>query len=224
MRIRRKLGIKRNHPKSINRLNDYFSEILLINVKSHLKSRIGKCDNQLVNNKIKCILSIIKNQKIMNSALSWKKGWFSCAYQILAGDIHVGTLKEKSFSQSAIGTIDGKRYKFRMKGLLRQHTEIIDLDEDEVVGSISYSCWRPKATVNFQDQTMQWKYKNLWETKWELSDFAGGNVSFKGCSTKGSIEMRERHDFMVLAGLYVASYYQKMAVIYMAAIFPIFFI
>ena len=160
----------------------------------------------------------------MSSVLTWKKGWFSCAYQILAGDIHIGTLKEKHFSQSAIGTIGGKRYKFRMKGLLRQQTEIIDLEENEVVGSISYSCWRPKATVTFGDQQMQWKYRNLWETKWELSDFAGGSLYFKGCGTKGSVEMQKRDDFMVLAGLYISNYYKRMAAIYIAALFPIIFI
>ena len=156
----------------------------------------------------------------MTTVLNWKKRWFSCVYQILAGDLHIGTLKEKAFSQSAIGTIDGKRYKFRMRGMFRQLTEIVDLDENEVVGTISYSCWRPKATVTLGEQQMYWKFRNLWETKWELSDFAGGNLSFNGCGNKGNIEMREGHDTMVLAGLYVASYYKRMATIYAAAILP----
>jgi len=157
----------------------------------------------------------------MNTELTWKKGWFSCAYQILAGDMSVGALKEKTFQRASIGAIGNKRYKFRTKGILKPYTEIIDLDEHQVIGRISFSCWMPKATVQLGEQTMYWRYQNLWETKWELNDFEGNRLAFKGCQTKGKVTMTNKDELMVLVGLFISNYYQKMTTVFIAAILPI---
>ena len=159
----------------------------------------------------------------MNTELTWKKGLFNCSYNLMAGGITIGSLKEKKFSQSAIGQIDNRRYKFRMRNSFKQQVDIIDLDQEEVIGEISFNCWRPKAVIKLHDQVLFWKFTNIWETRWSLFRTDGTQLQFSGCSIKGRIEMNDRDDLMVLIGLYISNYYWQLVAIYMAVFFPIIF-
>jgi len=161
---------------------------------------------------------------MMETALTWKRNWFSSAYQILAGGISVGTLKEKAFQRSAFGNIGDQHYKFQQKGWLKPYTEIIDLNTGEKIGSISFSSWKFKATVTIGTQQMYWSYRNFWQNKWELSDFAGDHITFKGNCNKGAIAMTYRDDLLVLIGLLISNYYQNMMSVYPAIIFPLLMI
>jgi hypothetical protein len=89
--------------------------------------------------------------------LRWKKGLFSGAYRIYSGDKQSGTLTDKSFFQSARGDLNGKRFIFRTKGLLKQHTEIIDPEVNRMIGKISYNSWMTKATITLHEKTVNWQ-------------------------------------------------------------------
>ncbi len=49
----------------------------------------------------------------MQTYLNWKKGLFSSTYNIYSNGILLGELKDKQFSQTATGQLNGKKYIFK---------------------------------------------------------------------------------------------------------------
>jgi len=73
----------------------------------------------------------------METKLRWKKGLFSNRYVLMQNDMLVGELMNKTFSQSAYGELNGKKYQFITSGFFKQSTEIIDTNTKEIVGKIT---------------------------------------------------------------------------------------
>lgn len=158
----------------------------------------------------------------MKTNYSWTKGFFSNLYNIYSNETLIGSLKDKSFSQTAEGKVNGKEYIFKTKGFLKQHTEIIDSSENRVIGEITYNNWMTKATISLNDKTINWKYDNPWNTKWSLFDLTGTLMSFSSSSSKGQIESNVDDELLILTGLFVLNYYwQTTAVVLIAAFIPI---
>lgn len=159
----------------------------------------------------------------MKTSLTWTKGVFSNLYKIHANGDHIGDLKERSFSQSAKGSIRGKEYLFRMHGFFNQSTEIVDSTNNKIVGKIQYNSWRSKATITLNGKTINWKYDNVWNTQWSLSDSDGTIMKFNSSTTKGHINARLDDELLALTGLFVKNYYMQMAffVIFIAVIIPV---
>ena len=153
--------------------------------------------------------------------LNWNKGLFSSSYTIYSSDQPTGELVEKFFSQSAIGTLNNKKYTFQTKGFFKQETEIID-DKNVVVGTINYNNWMTKATLFIQDKKYLWEYTNLWNTKWRIYNSETIDIQYKGSSSSGNIESNTDDELLVLSGLFVTNYYWQMTiVIVVAVIIPI---
>lgn len=159
----------------------------------------------------------------MKTSLKWTKGVFSNLYKIYDNGDFIGDLKERSFSQSAKGSIRGKDYLFRTHGFFNPVTEIVDSTSKKIVGKIQYNSWRSKATVTLNGKTINWKYDNVWNTKWSLSDSDDTIVKFNSATTQGHIEARLDDELLVLTGLFIKNYYMQMAffVIFIAVIIPI---
>jgi hypothetical protein len=159
----------------------------------------------------------------MKTSLTWTKGVFSNLYKIYAGGDSIGDLKESSFSQSAKGSIRGREYLFRTHGFFNQSTEIIDSLNHKIVGKIQYNSWRSKATITLNGKTINWKYDNVWNTQWSLSDSDGTVMRFNSSTTKGQIDAGPDDELLVLTGLFVKNYYMQMAfvVIFIAVIIPV---
>lgn len=158
----------------------------------------------------------------MNTILHWKKGSFSTTYQILSGEEKIGELASYTFKQTAEGVIRNKRYLFRTKGLFKQETQIIDGENDRVIANITYNSMMSKATIQFKDRTINWKYDNTWQTRWSLYDNLGSYMKFAGRQSKGTIEYEKEDDLLVLTGMFVTNYYQQaMIAIMVAVLIPI---
>ena len=155
----------------------------------------------------------------MKNTLSWKRGFFSSTCQIFSGEAYIGELANYTFKQTAEGVIRNKRYLFRTKGLFKQETQIIDGVSDRVIGNITYNSMMSKATIEFSDRTVSWKYDNTWQTKWRLYDTLGIYMKFAGGTSKGTIECEEDNDLLVLTGLFVTNYYQQAMIAIMVAVF-----
>lgn len=159
----------------------------------------------------------------MKSNLKWKKQLFSSTYSIYSNNQFVGKLKDKSFSQKAIGEFNGKEYTFKTKGFFNQNTEIIDNEKNKVIGKITYSNWKTKATLSIIDKSIYWKYDNVWNTKWSLFDNKGIEIKYTGTSSSGQIESNTDDALLLLSGLFVTNYYWQMSIAVFVAIFvPIF--
>ena len=158
----------------------------------------------------------------MQKSLSWKKGLLSDSYRIYSNDQQIGKLKNKTFSQSSDGEINGKEYTFKTKGFIKQHTEIIDNSDNSVIGEITYNNWMTKALLSIQNKKINWKYDNIWNTKWSIYDSNGIQIKYAGSSTNGHIDSNTEDDLLLLTGLYVTNYYWQMTiVIVIAAFLPI---
>ena len=156
----------------------------------------------------------------MQTKLSWKKNLLSNLYNIYSNDQHVGTLKEKTFSQTTNAELNGKKYIFQTRGFIKQYTEIIDPLENKVIGKITYNNWATKATISINYQLILWKYDNLWSTRWSIYNADGINIKYAGSSSKGQIDSNTDDALLLLTGLFVTNFYWQMslAVVFIALI------
>lgn len=148
----------------------------------------------------------------MQTNLRWKKDYISNLYYIYSNNKQIGDLRNKIFSQTATGKLNGKEYIFKTKGFFKQHTEITDGLENKVIGEITYNNWMTKATISVGDKTINWKYDNIWNTKWSISSSEGINIKYSGSSTKGQIDSNTDVELFLLSGLFVTNYYWQMTI------------
>jgi len=155
----------------------------------------------------------------MKIRFMWSKGLFSNLYKIHSDGELIGNLRDKSFSQSAKGVFKGKEYIFKTNGFLKQHTIIIDCFDNKVIGRIEYNNWMSKAIISINNKTVNWKYDNIWNTKWSLFDSDGIIMTFTGSTTKGQIYSNVDDALLILSGLFVTNYYWQMTIAVLVAVF-----
>ena len=155
----------------------------------------------------------------METKLRWKKGFFSNRYVLRQNNMQVGELINKSFSQSAYGELNGKRYQFITSGFFKQSTEIIDSNTKAIVGKITYSSWSSKATITLNDETLYWKQVSIWKSKWEISDATSKLVEISGSSTKGKIEANTSNELHILCSIYITNFYWEVITIILIVVF-----
>jgi hypothetical protein len=159
---------------------------------------------------------------LMKTILTWKKGIFSDTYNIYKDGLPIGNIKNNWFSQSAYGELNGMKYTFKTKGLLKQQTQISEDQTNCIIGEITYNNWMTKAKISIRDKEADWKYGNIWNTKWSIFNPEGIQINYSGCSTNGKIESNTEDDLLLLSGLFVTNYYWQMAtVIIIIALVPV---
>lgn len=118
--------------------------------------------------------------------------------------------------------LNKKEYLFQTNEFFNQKTQIIDTADNKKVGEINYNNWMTKATITIKDKTINWKYDNLWYTKWSIVNSEGINIKYAGSSTTGQIHSNTDDSLLLLSGLFVTNYYWQMAIaIVVAAFVPI---
>ncbi|HKL09286.1 MAG TPA: hypothetical protein VJ896_10970 [Bacteroidales bacterium] len=155
----------------------------------------------------------------MYNSYHWKKRIFSDTYRVYSLNQQTGELRNRTFSASADGEINGKRYTFRTKGFFKQQTEIIDHSDHSVVGKITFNSWMTKAYITINGREYTWKYQNVWNTRWSISGNGVGHITYKGTSTGGQIETSTDDDLLLLTGLYVTNYYRQTTLLVLVAVF-----
>ena len=157
----------------------------------------------------------------MNTIINWKKGTFSCAFKLFQGGQQIGRLKSKSLGQSAIGEIGGKTYGFNTYGILNKRSEILDGSDGSVLGEIALNCWGTKAEIFIGEKKYQWKFSNIWQSRWKIWDEEDTEISYRGWTSSGSWEggNPEEQSILQLSGLFIASMLWESAAI---ALIPIY--
>ena len=156
---------------------------------------------------------------IMQLNYNWKKGIFSESYQIFNNETQVGSLSNKCFSQTAHGELNEEKYTFKTCGVFKQHTQIIENNENKIVGEITYNNWMSKATININGQQFDLKYDNIWNTKWSISGLNETQISYNSTSCTGQIQSNTDNELLVLSGLFVANYYLQMTLVVLLIVF-----
>lgn len=152
----------------------------------------------------------------MSTKYTWKKGIFDCAYKIYLNNQQIGLLRDKTFSQTSEGEINGKSYLFKTTGFLKQRTQILN-ENNELVGEIEYNNWMNQANISLGARKIIWKYSNIWHSKWNMSDSTGLQINSSASTTAGTIETNTLDDISILTGLFVTNYYIQMSVVIIIA-------
>ena len=155
----------------------------------------------------------------MQTNLRWEKGFFSSTYSIFSDSQLIGQLKDKTFSQSTDGELNGTKFTFKTKGFLRQKTEIIDTLDNKVIGEITYNNWMTKADLMIGKKKYLWKYDNLWNTRWRIFDSEGTEIKYSGSSKRGQIYSNTDDPLLILSGLVVTNYYWQTTIAVLVAVF-----
>ncbi|PHN00864.1 hypothetical protein [Flavilitoribacter nigricans] len=159
----------------------------------------------------------------MQSTLQWKKGLFKCTYELSAAGFPVGHLKDSELSRKAYGRLNNKEVTFQRCEGLHTRINMLETQSNRPIGTITFNPWYPKATIHLEDQQFYWTFSNIWETRWKITDQDGAIVHFRGWSGRGEMTILEQDDLLVLTGLYISSYYWRLAAIMIAIIFPVIF-
>lgn len=154
----------------------------------------------------------------MNTQYIWKKGIFDCTYKLYANNHLTGNLRDKTFSQTNEGEINGKQYSFRTNGFFQQYTQIFN-QFGLLIGEIEYNFWMTKANIKLGDQLISWKYDNIWNTKWSMSNSEGLKIESSNSTTSGRISSNSEDELLLLIGLFVTNYYKQMTIAVMVAVF-----
>jgi len=159
----------------------------------------------------------------MKTKLTWKKGFLSTTYQIYSGDKKIGELKERSLGTKAYGYLNNKKYRFVSTGIFHRTTAIIDIKTEHTIGAITYNTWHTKAKISAFAEVYNWKFNNMWNTRWSLYEHGKLLVSSKGSASQGNIELEDIEESLVLSGLFVTNYYWQYTAVF-AALIPIFMV
>lgn len=154
--------------------------------------------------------------------LCWRKRLLGSKYNIYLDKKLVGNLMDRTFSNSGDGQFKNRKYSFRTYGLLKQNTEIIDLETSEIIGNINYNAWMNKAQLTINHEILYWKYEDWMNTRWSISNAEGVQVKYFGSLTKGNIESTIDDGILVLSGLFITNYYWKFVFIMVLLSFFLF--
>lgn len=158
----------------------------------------------------------------MSTKLAWKKGLLSNTYQIHSGSEKIGELMSKYFRQNASGVLYGKQYRFETRGFFNQSSIIVDGETNIEIGTITYNTWHTKATITVFKKEYQWKYNNVWNTRWSLFENGNLKVDNSGTSLSGSIESNDNDALLILSSLFVTNYYWQSTIAVSIALIPVY--
>lgn len=148
------------------------------------------------------------------SFTSWEKRFFSNSYHFFYSDLPFGYFKIKSFKNKSVGELNNKAFLFENIGFWKKETRIIEVLSNDRLANIKYDLWKDKALIEYAGKTFQFKYDNLWRTKWSILLDGEPQVSYKASitHTKGKVFSSNAAELLILAGIYISNIHSQKAV------------
>ena len=158
----------------------------------------------------------------MESHIIWKKKWFGNVHEIYKEGTHVGNLTSKTFTYSSYATYNKHRIKFQTNGFLKQETDIINEDTNEIIGTITYNTLKSKGFINFENEHLEWRSIVWTNSRWEI--LRGNKIIIKSTNRMldGSIIATDDDPINILIGLYISEFFNRSNIIALMAIFIVF--
>ncbi|MCD9855283.1 hypothetical protein LUD75_11225 [Epilithonimonas sp. JDS] len=143
----------------------------------------------------------------MKTKYNFKKYIFSNSYKIYEVDKEIGFIKRNYLSNITVAELNEKRFIYKEKGFFDKQTEIINSD-NKIVGKINYSSWNKKAFLRLYGNEVNWKYTNVWNTRWNIEIPNEKKIEF--CSN-GNITNDKINDneLEILSSIYIFNYYRR---------------
>ena len=117
------------------------------------------------------------------------------------------------------GELNEKKYTFKTTGFFNQHTQIIENNENKIIGEITYNNWMNKATININGKKFELKYNNIWNSKWSITSLNETQISYNSSTSTGQIQSNTDNELLILSGLFVANYYLQMTLAILLIVF-----
>lgn len=143
----------------------------------------------------------------MEQLLTWKSKIFKNKFELFQSGLPVGELKNNSWSRTSYGELNGRKFSFSSKGFINQESDVTDINNNTVIATISFSSWRSKAIINYNNKEYIWKSENLFGNKWSLSFDGMTTVQYQRFNFSGDIGFNIKDELLILAGLYIHNYF-----------------
>jgi len=153
----------------------------------------------------------------METHYTWKTGLFRNRFEIFKQDFSVGELQKESIFGKIRGEMFGHCIMFRTRGIFRFETSIIDLHNEQELGTIHFRSLKIKSTVLYKDREYHFRFENLLRTKWTLGDENGPVVRYYSQSFNGIISSVTSDEVLILAGFFIRNFLKQRSVSFAAA-------
>lgn len=145
----------------------------------------------------------------METQYTWKTGLFSNRFEIFKQDFSVGELQKASIYGKVRGEMFGHCIMFRTRGIFRFNTSIIDLHNEQELGTIHFRSLRVKSIVLFRNREYHFRFENLLRTRWTLSDENGPVVRYYSQAFNGIITSYTSDEVLILAGFFIRNFLKQ---------------
>jgi hypothetical protein len=145
----------------------------------------------------------------MEIRLTWKKKVLNNIYEIFRDETKIGELINKYWSGTSFGELNSKKFKFTTKGFINQEAQITDPNDESVIGMILFSNWKTKTKIVCKNKEFVWRYDNILNTKWSISDESGVLVNYQSSAFDGDIVATTSDELLILSGLFIRNYIRQ---------------
>ena len=153
----------------------------------------------------------------METQYTWKTGLFSNKFEILKQDFPVGSLQKQSFFGRAEGELFCRRLMFRTKGIFRFDTRIIDMHNEQEVGTIQFRSLKIRSVILYRNAEYHCQFENILRTRWSIVNECGSVVRYHSRALKGVISSDTTDEVLILAGFYIRNFLKQRSATIIAA-------
>jgi len=145
--------------------------------------------------------------------LQWTSTMSGNETRIFRGKLIAGILKRSTWKDDAHGELNGYMVRFKTKGFWKRSTQILDIEGTKELGHIEYHSWKSTATITYEDESYEFAFDSWTRKVWKITNGEKQAIYSKPSvwKNKGDIEVENISPAVILAGLFVYSYFQRMA-------------
>jgi len=145
----------------------------------------------------------------METKFDWKTSLFSNKFEIFRNGMPAGELSKGNWKRKVTGELNSRKIQFNTKGFFSHETLIIDLRDDSIIGTIVFSNWKSKASINYQNRDFNWQFDNLLRTKWSMGNENGVIVKYLSEILKGTINSYTGDEILILSGFFIRNFFRQ---------------
>ncbi|WP_412469265.1 hypothetical protein [Pedobacter sp. KLB.chiD] len=158
----------------------------------------------------------------MSKLINWKNDWCNGNVQLFADGLQKGAITFAMWTGNAESTFEDQNYQFVKEGFWQSGSKVINRKTNEVVGFITYDCWKSKALISLTNgEQYEWKSTGIWKSHWTVSNYKDEHIMYTSGSHSGAISSDTDNKLLVVAGLFIKQVYNRYTVLLMACIVPI---
>jgi hypothetical protein len=139
----------------------------------------------------------------METKYEWKTTLLSSKFEIYRNGIQSGELNKGNWKRKVTASLNNRKILFDTQGLFRRDTSIIDMGTEAVVGTIKYTSWTSKASIEYNSRTYNWHFDNFFRSKWSIGNEAGSIIKFSSGAFSGTINSYTGDEILILTGFFI---------------------